>query len=520
MAAIKKLFNAYFFLIIAGIAIVELFSFAGDFFSDIERTAFSLIVLTALILTLRNLKYGVWLILLELFIGSQGYLLYFDFGSFKLSLRIALWLIVLSVWFKNYIFSLLDKEKKQPSIFSNSKIFSQGNFSYFLILFLFIILGGAIGYFNGNDWQNVFFDANGWLYFLLIFPFYEAFFSPAIAGANPFLPIWRLLAAGVAWISLKTFLLFFFFTHAFPENNPLHWLLTHQLYQWVRDTLIGEITLMPSGFARIFIQSQIYIGIAFFLGLFAVNRYWLEIKTSWRSITLIIIAGAIMFGAIITSLSRSFWLGIAIVFIFYVWLTIKNLGWKKFFSIILVITASFVLALALIFATAKFPIPKPSIDFDFTQALTSRADANSNDAAASSRYSLLPLLWQKISGSPLWGSGFGTTVTYNAKDPRVTSQSAGGIGTHTTYAFEWGWLDVWLKIGLLGLLAYLLLFGKIIKDAWKKNTWLAWGLSAGLLLIIIVSVLSPYTNHPLGIGYLLLAAAVIYREQNGSCACA
>jgi len=171
--------------------------------------------------------------------------------------------------------------------------------------------------------RTFFFDANGWLYFLLIFPFYEAFFNPAIAGDNPFQPVWRMLAAGSLWLSCKTFILFFFFTHPFAESNPLHWLLTHNLYQWLRDTLIGEMTIMPDGFARVFIQSQIYICIAIFLGLFAVNRYWLEIKKNRRAIILIILAGALMFGALIISLSRSFWVGIAAVFIFYAILTLK-----------------------------------------------------------------------------------------------------------------------------------------------------------------------------------------------------
>jgi hypothetical protein len=519
METIKKIFNGEFYFIILAIAVIELLSFAGHFFLSSDHWIFLLVTIIVLISTLRNIKYGVWFVLLELFIGSQGYLLHFDIGSTKLSLRITLWLIIFSVWFKNYIFSLLDKKNTQPSIFSNSQIFKRANFSYFSLLFLFIILAVVIGYFNGNDWQNIFFDANGWLYFLLIFPIYETFFNPKIVGENPFFPIWRMLAAGVLWISAKTFLLFFFFTHVFSESSPLYWILTNNLYRWVRDTLVGEITIMPGGFARIFIQSQIYIGIAIFLGLFAINRYWLEIKQSRRAIISIIIGGSLLFGAIIISLSRSSWLGLAAVFIFYAFLTIKNLGWKKFGLIILLPAASLILSIGLIFITAKFPFPQPSTNLDITQSLTDRAGAAS-DAAASSRYALLPLLWHKISTNPLWGRGFGTTITYNAKDPRITNQSAGGIGTYTTYAFEWGWLDIWLKLGLLGLLAYIFLLGKIIKDAAKKDTWLSWGLSAGLILISIVSFFSPYTNHPLGIGFLLLAAAAIHHEVNGSCACA
>ncbi|MDD5527740.1 MAG: O-antigen ligase family protein [Patescibacteria group bacterium] len=516
MGLIKRLFNVYFFLIILAIALVELMSFAGHFFLDIDHWVFILVALLTLVLSLRNIKYGVWIILLELFIGSQGYLLHLDIGAVKISLRIALWLIVLSIWFKNFLFSFSAKSKIR-SIFSNSKIFSIANFSYFLILFFFVALGGAVGYLHGNDWQNLFFDANGWLFFLLIFPFYEAFFNPGLAGEKPFAPVWRLLSAGTAWICLKTFLLFFFFTHPFPANSFLHQLFTIQLYQWVRDTLIGEITMTPSGFVRIFIQSQIFIAIALFLGLFAVNNYWDELKKSRKTIFFLLAAGAAMIGTLLVSFSRSFWAGLAAVFIFYIYLTVKNYGWKRFFTAVVLLFGSLAISVALIFAVARFPIPKPSIDFDIARAISSRAGQLTNEAALSSRYALLPLLWQKISNNPVWGEGFGATITYRASDPRILAQNQGG--TYTTYAFEWGWLDIWLKIGLFGLLAYLLLIGKIIEDGWKKNTWLAAGLAAGLLLITIVSFFSPYTNHPLGIGFLLLAAAAIYHEKNATCAC-
>jgi O-Antigen ligase len=517
MDKLKQLFNIEFVFIILSIAVIEIFSFIGDLFPDINHWVFALVVLAALILTLRNVKYGVWLILLELFIGSQGYLLYFDLGTSRISLRIALWLIVLSVWFKNFLFSLFDKKTKQRSIFLSRSIFKTANFSYFLILFFFLALSVAIAFLHGNDFQNIFFDANGWLFFLLIFPFYETFFNPAIAGEKAFRPVWRLLAAGTAWICLKTFLLFFFFTHAFPESSILHWLLTHQLYQWVRDTLVGEITIMPSGFIRIFIQSQIYVLVSLFIGLFAVNNYWEEYKKNWRAMAFILLAGAGMIGTLVISFSRSFWLGGAAIFILFAYLTIKNYSWKKLFSSTLLLVLSFILSLALIFAAARFPFPKPSVDFDIAEALTSRAGQLSNEAALSSRYSLLPLLWRQITDNPLWGEGFGTTITYRASDPRVLAQSPSG--SYTTYAFEWGWLDIWLKIGLFGMLAYFLLIAKIMLNAKQINTWLSWGLGCGLLLITIISFFSPYTNHPLGIGFLLLASAAIYRQKNGTCAC-
>jgi hypothetical protein len=50
--------------------------------------------------------------LAELFIGSKGYLFYFDFSGTSVSLRIALFLIVMAVWLyrmiknKNFKFEL------------------------------------------------------------------------------------------------------------------------------------------------------------------------------------------------------------------------------------------------------------------------------------------------------------------------------------------------------------------------------------------------------------------------------
>ncbi len=105
------------------------------------------------------------------------------------------------------------------------------------------------------------------------------------------------------------------------------------------------------------------------------------------------------------------------------------------------------------------------------------------------------------------GSGFGATVTYQSSDPRLVAASANGL--YTTYAFEWGWLDVWLKLGIFGLLAYLALFAKIIFNGLKIGGYLSLSLATGLAVLIAVNIFSPYLNHPLGIGYLILAAAMI-----------
>jgi hypothetical protein len=515
MESIKKLFNKNFFLILGVVAVFEFLSYLGDLNPSLEPWLFGAAIILALILSLYNIKYGVWLVLLELFIGSQGYLLYFDTGSIHISLRLGLWLIVMSVWLKDFLISFFNKNYPRRSIFLDKKIFSTAYFSYFLVLFFFILSGLINGFLNGNNFQNIFFDFNGWLYFALIFPFYESFFNPAIASDNPFQPVWRLLAVAATWLSFKTLLLLFFFSHILPAGGAGIFFLTQELYNWVRNTLVGEITFMPSGFIRIFIQSQIYILIALIIGWFAAGNYLHEIKKNIKVLIIFILAGAFLSAAIITSFSRSFWLALIFTFLFYAFWAIKKIGWKNFLSVSALMAISLLIGFGLMAAIVRFPIPAPSVNFNFASALSNRVSAG-NEAAVASRYALLPELLKKIQKNLILGGGFGTTVSYHSSDPRILEQNPSGL--YTTYAFEWGWLDIWLKFGFFGLIFYLLLLAKLIIDGWKNNNFFSAALSAGILLLVVVSIFTPYTNHPLGIGFLIIAAVFIFQNENGSCA--
>jgi hypothetical protein len=514
MESIKKLFNKNFFLILGAIAGFEILSYFGGFYPRLEYWLFSSVIMFTLFFSLHNIKYGVWIVLLELFIGSQGYLLYFDTGSIHISLRIGLWLIVMSVWLKDFIISIFNKNYPRRSIFLDKKIFSTAYFSYFLILFFFIFAGLINGFLSNNSFQNIFFDFNGWLYFALIFPFYESFFNPVISGDNPFQPVWKILALAATWLSFKTLLFLFFFSHILPVGGAGNFFLTQELYNWVRNTLVGEITFMPSGFIRIFIQSQIYLLIALIIGWFAAGNYLSEIKKNKKVLIFFILAGAFLSAAIITSFSRSFWLALIITFLFYAFWAIKKTDWKTFLTVSVLMVISALFGLSLMTLIIRFPIPTPSVNFNLADALSNRVNSG-NEAAVASRYALFPELLKKIQKNLISGGGFGTTVSYHSSDPRILKQNPSGL--YTTYAFEWGWLDIWLKLGFFGMIFYLLLLTKLIMEGWRKNNFTNVALSAGILLLILVSIFTPYTNHPLGIGFLIIAAAAIYKDKNSSC---
>jgi hypothetical protein len=288
-------------------------------------------------------------------------------------------------------------------------------------------------------------------------------------------------------------------------------------YRWVRETGVGEITMMPSGFVRIFFQSHIFILVAFCVSIIATAKFWEEIKSNKKLLAFFVLTQTAIISIIIISFSRSFWVGLIVaspLFIFIAW---KKYGLKKLFSTIILIIVSTVLSAGLIAGVTKFPFPKPGIDFNLADALNDRAKNISNEAAASSRYALLPELWREIKNNLIIGGGFGRTISYRSNDPRVLESNVNGI--YTTYAFEWGWLDVWLKIGLFGVLFYLFFFGKLIKDALKEKNWFLDCLAVSLLILAAVNFFTPYINHPLGIGLFLFVAAAIYlHKEPSSCA--
>jgi hypothetical protein len=274
---------------------------------------------------------------------------------------------------------------------------------------------------------------------------------------------------------------------------------------------------MPSGFVRIFFQSHIYILGAFYALLLALGRFWGEISKNRRLLIFMTVGLSLTGSLLLMSFSRSFWVAAIAALPIYALIAFKRFGAKRLMISLAFILLSLVIGLGAVAATVKFPFPKPGFDFNVTDAFASRALKISGEPAVSSRYALLPELWKELKVQGWIGAGFGETVTYRTSDPKVLQ--ANNEGVYTTYAFEWGWLDIYLKLGLAAVLFYLFLMARMTKDAFEKETFLSDLFAISLAILAIVSVFTPYTNHPLGIGWLLLAAAVISWEKK-PCPCA
>jgi len=510
--------TTFIFLILA-----EILSFFGWMLPEFNLICFFVILFLALILSLKKLEYGIYILFAELFIGSKGYLFSLGISDVVISVRIGLFLVVFSVWFYRFLFchsdrqlgSLGAEESLKCGIthlrdLSALKVLKvarddkkKGLEKYFFALAIIILWALIWGIIQGNNFGNVFFDFNNWLYFLLIFPVY------CVAKNNDkFLKnILSILIACVVWIGIKSLILLYIFSHEFIWALP-------EVYKWVRDTGIGEVTRASGNFYRIFIQSQIYSLFLFFILLpisnfqFPISKQISNSKLKIKKNIIYYLLLIICLIIILISFSRSYWVALIIALLIYFFIILfKKIKFLDFLKINAKIALVAIASFILVFSVINLP-PKTGTG-DLSSLLSKRA--TEIEAAASSRMNQLKPLLQEIAKHPIIGSGFGTTVTYKSDDPRI-------LGNYTSYAFEWGYLDMILKFGVLGMAVYLILIVGILKRLLISNfqfpisnkiiNSMNLGFALALIALLIVNIFSPYLNHPLGIGFIIILSVL------------
>ena len=469
---------------------ISLLSFGFNFLS---LPLLILVFAAALVISLKRLEWGVYILFGELFFGSRGHLLEYGF----LSLRLVIFAAVFLAW----VIKEIEKSKiKNQNDNSKFKILGQLSWSYWALL-LIIILNVLQGYLKKNGLSNVFFDANGYLY-LAVLPAVLAGIKTRGQVSNLF----QILGAAIIVIALKTLTLFIWFTYGITGVATL--------YHWVIRQDIGEITGNVGSASRIFMQSQFWALVGFFIFLFSHSPLSSPVKEeeikkelplpSWERVGArgwFAVASAIF--SVIMSLSRSFWLGgvagaifFAGIWLFHVKGRLGRLG--KLGGVILLIAAVEIGGIYLLSFGSR----------GISESVSSRGINPASEAAGGARLLLLPILLDRIIEAPAVGYGFGKTVSYDSFLPdRVKPENP--AGTITSYAFEWGYLDTALKVGFLGLLVYLIFIARIFRIGIQnvKFKMQNLGILSGLVALTVLNVTTPYLNHPLGIGYLILALA-------------
>ncbi|PJE75797.1 hypothetical protein COV04_02535 [Candidatus Uhrbacteria bacterium CG10_big_fil_rev_8_21_14_0_10_48_11] len=451
--------------------LVDVLSFFA-YFEPSFRTAFFVILFVAyVILALTNYKYAVLVAFAELFVGSHGYLLWLQLGETQVSMRIAFYLLLMAA-------SVLHVKELRLQL---SKPSGKALLAVMGPLAFFIGLAFVRGVLSGANFGAVFFDANAYLYFALVVPLLVV-----IADKDFFKDCVHLLFVAAGYLAVKTVLLFYVFTHSYFQY------FVPDIYMWLRDSKIGEFTPLGTGLYRIFIQSQIYLLVVW---IYAVLSHVHRPVWHYGKAVLYV---SFLAAALIVSYSRSFWLGwVGVLMLAVVWLlasrrmveAIRSVGFSA-----LSVLIGYLVVVAVV--AVPFPGTPSGAKFSLDERLTA------SDAAASSRWNELSPLWKQIEKHQFIGNGFGSSVTYISNDPRVREENSSGL--YITTAFEWGYLDMWLKLGLLGIASYGLLISCIIYWGYQKKVT-ELGLLFGVLAVLMVNIGSPYLNHPLGIGLVLLA---------------
>jgi hypothetical protein len=456
------------------IVVLEALSFLAVFHGRVNTVLCILFGLALFVLAMIRPIQALPVLAVEYLIGSKGALfnvLGDERNNGGLSLRIILFTAFFGGWIINCL--RLQRWKEVRRMF-------EGRFEY-LIFALLLVFAFVQGFLRHQPFLLA--DANAWGFWLLLLPVLDLMQRASKEDITR-LGVW--IAAGLLWTGIKTSLLFYLFSHSFPA-----WFL-EPIYLWVRRTGVGEITRAGGNVFRIFFQSHIY-ALLLLPGLLLVQRF----KKS--RVALVLFGFSTLFLAqTLISLSRSLFLGL-----FVTGLVACVLAWQSGrIKAVLALGGRFIgvlLAASAFIATLCF-FPLPFSSSSLLDAWQSRV--NAQDDASASRWKLLPAMWSKIQESPILGSGFGATVTYTSRDPRVV-QATGGV--YTTYAFEWGWLEHWIKFGILGiplLLFILIRIGRRIQlsDLSGDHKRI---LILSLIALAAVHVSTPYLNHPLGFAWLI-----------------
>ncbi len=476
-----KLDRKVFIISIFGMVLAEALSFVAHQIPSLQTPFFIGFAVISLALTAWKLEYGLLLLIADQCLGSQGGRFFgITIHGFAVSARMALFAITMSVWAIRATVGQYNGVLKDRS--------------RILALWAWLGLAWALGMARAlylhTPMKDIIMDANAYIYALLILP------VVSIARREMSRPVLSVFAAGIAVLCVKSLLVFYWFSHAADNFLGDH---AVSFYKWIRDTRVGEITLLEGSFPRVFLQGQIWL----LLGLFAVLAMSLELKNKEFFKSKYLWITGILASLVLGGFSRSFWVAailVALGTVIYLLAKRKAQAAGRFIS-----HGSVAGILGVVILAAVMLVPWPYKSTVGSLAAFRNRLTNLDESALQSRWELAKPLAYAITKAPFLGSGFGKRVTYISKDPRNLAANPSGI--YSTFSFEWGYGDIWLKMGVLGLLAYALLLWNLgkwtIDSAQNKLATLL-----PLITLAIVHFFTPYLNHPLGLGVLLLYSGI------------
>jgi len=498
------------------IAVLQGLSFLGYLAPAWNHTIFLIATVLALVLALVRFETLVSLVFLELVISPKGYLFSWAVAGHVVSLRHMLFAMALLGW------CLSVARTRRVPFFRSPLVWTTLAFG------LVVILGVIVG------WQHqphglVYADANGYVALLLIPLTYGV-----LSNWKRLSQLMRLMLQGVVAQGLMALVIAGIFSGVFysaglaratavdevqlarlhnlagiPDNAELAQTVTAPaeqfqfrpnenqqskplLYRWLRDSGQAEVTYLGGRVFRVFTASS-WFAVPLLLFLIAGAAREQERKRLWVGLVWISALALIIVG----SYSRSFWLaggaGLLVLIASSPWFAGRR---------IIAGTVAFVIALALL------GLAVPPIRHVAMQRLSSTIHPT-NDVATLDRVNLLHAIEGRLIEHPWRGSGFGSHVTYPILVPGTSL-----VEYIQVYLFEWTYLDLAVKLGLIGVAVILIFLGHLgltfasavkrlgLQDPLPSAALAAWA------AFVAVNITTPYINHPLGYGTLALFVGI------------
>jgi len=460
--------------IVLGFFLFQILSFLGYLRPVLANVIFLLIVLSAIFLSVYKIEYGFFILVFEFLSGHGGLL--FEFKG--ISLRLTLFIVVMLVWIIKKFFS-----EKWENLFSQKK----SPFCILFLVFLILILFGLIQGIARNDSILAVKDFINYSYFLLFFPL-----TDILKKDKSDQKFFNLAQGATIGIGISTVIVLILFGSGLVQVHD-------SFYWWWRNIVVGKATFMSGSFFRIVTPAHLIILPLFLIYLSLLFETKLKLKKQFFFFWLAVLSSL----AILINFSRAYLLGFFVGLIFLA----KELSKKKWLifslSIILILIFEFC------FIYTLFGGEGVLNGFGFFKNRLGTIISPQEETSSLTRMVILPILTQKIKLDPIFGSGLGGIVSY--LDP-VTHQ------IQSTFHLDWGYLEIWSELGLIGLLIFLSLFGfifyqgfKMIKifsqDIFKKRIII--GLMGGLAALMVASLTGPFIFHPLGIFYFAFTAAYL-----------
>ncbi len=432
---------------------------------------FCLIMLLG-ILYFKNPDWALYLVLAEIFLGGGGH--FFEFLG--LSIRTLLIGFYLVLWFGDQL---------GRQIFWQ-KIKIHNSLQYLLLFFfIFLLINAGVGLYQGHSVKDVLQSFLPYSLLVLLFPSFHIFQNEKTQ--NFLVRNICVFIIGSALVSLFVFIIY---------SSGIG-VLQDGFYHWYRDIALGKITDLGNGFFRV-VEPEHLLIVPFILLIASLLMRDEKHHKMWR---LLIFLASI---TLILNFSRGYFLALLVGFLV---LKYKH-KWHRW----LIVSATTVGLMALIFISINLIASQGrSLGLELFGIRVLSLVQPQMEISAATRMMILPSILEIIKSHPLLGTGLGSSVTHF--NELLYNQE-------TTRQFDWGYLQMWVELGLFGFLTFLWIIFFTISSLIAKIRFYAdyqefdVGLLAGLVAFLTMNITSPALFHIFGIIFLILVITLTLKPAN------